>query len=51
MASPTLVYGPVAGLASGTFAIPTNATGGGNYIVLSDWHRQFRSAKHCHRHT
>ncbi len=29
-----VVFGPVAGLTSGTFAIPTNATGGGNYIVV-----------------
>jgi arabinan endo-1,5-alpha-L-arabinosidase len=29
-----VVFGPVAGLFSGTFAVPTNATGGGNYIVV-----------------
>lgn len=29
-----VVYGPVTDMASGTFAIPTNATGGGNYTVI-----------------
>jgi arabinan endo-1,5-alpha-L-arabinosidase len=29
-----VVYGPAAGLTNGTFGIPTNATGGGNYMVV-----------------
>jgi arabinan endo-1,5-alpha-L-arabinosidase len=29
-----VVFGPVSGLTGGTFAIPTNATGGGNYIIV-----------------
>ncbi len=32
--STNVVFGPVTGLIRGTFAIPTNATGGGNYIVV-----------------
>lgn len=30
----SVVYGPVTGLINGAFAIPTNATGGGNYVVV-----------------
>ena len=29
-----IVYGPATGLTNGTWAIPTNATGGGNYTVV-----------------
>ncbi|HVM47270.1 MAG TPA: LamG-like jellyroll fold domain-containing protein, partial [Candidatus Acidoferrum sp.] len=29
-----VVFGPVAGTASGVFSIPTNATGGGSYVVV-----------------
>jgi hypothetical protein len=29
-----VVFGPAAGLTNGAFVIPTNATGGGNYIVV-----------------
>jgi hypothetical protein len=29
-----VVYGPLAGLTNGTFAVPSNATGDGNYMVV-----------------
>jgi hypothetical protein len=29
-----VVYGPLAGTTSGAFAVPTNATGGGNYLFV-----------------